>query len=290
MTQQETLFLIDLMPILYRGHFVFLKKPRRTASGVITSSLSLFATMLEQVTRVFRPTHLAIAMESEAPTFRHRLYPAYKAQREKMPEDIAASIGQARELAAAWGFRTVRAEGYEADDVLGTLATRAAAQGFKVVIATPDKDLGQLAGPSVSILHPGDPEPLSAEEICAHWGLADPGQMVDFLALAGDASDNVPGVPGVGPKTAVKLLRQYGSLEGLLAAADRLPGRTGEAIRAHVGDIRLSKRLVTIVRDAPIDADLEAFRLAPPDAAALVPVLRKYELRQVASRLNYDWG
>ena len=290
MTQQETLFLIDLMPILYRGHFVFLKKPRRTASGVITSSLSLFATMLEQVTRVFRPTHLAIAMESEAPTFRHRLYPAYKAQREKMPEDIAASIGQARELAAAWGFRTVRVEGYEADDVLGTLATRAAAQGFKVVIATPDKDLGQLAGPSVSILHPGDPEPLSAEEICAHWGLADPGQMVDFLALAGDASDNVPGVPGVGPKTAVKLLRQYGSLEGLLAAADRLPGRTGEAIRAHVGDIRLSKRLVTIVRDAPIDADLEAFRLAPPDAAALVPVLRKYELRQVASRLNYDWG
>ena len=290
MTNQETLFLIDLMPILYRGHFVFLKKPRRTATGIVTSSLSLLATTLEQVVRVFRPTHLAIAMESEGPTFRHRLYPPYKAQREKMPEDIAASIGQARELAAAWGIRTVRAEGFEADDVLGTLATRAVAQGFRVVIATPDKDLGQLAGPNVAILHPGDPEPLSADEICAHWGLSEPGQMVDYLALAGDTSDNVPGIPGVGPKTALKLLREYGTLEALLAAADRVPGRTGEAIRGHIEDARISKRLVTIVRDAPVEAELEDFRLAPPDGAALAPVLRKYELRQVAMRMNLELG
>ena len=175
----ETLFLVDLMPILYRGHFVFLKRPRRTASGIVTSSISLFATTLEQLLRVYRPTHLAIALESVGPTFRHALYPPYKAQREKMPEDIAAAIGQAEELARAWGIRSVRAEGFEADDVLGTLAERGAAQGFKVVIATPDKDLGQLAGPSVSILHPGDEAPLSAEAICAQWGLSEPARAGD---------------------------------------------------------------------------------------------------------------
>ena len=282
----ETLFLVDLMPILYRGHFVFLKRPRRTASGIVTSSVSLFAATLEQILRVHRPTHLAIALESEGPTFRHTLYPPYKAQREKMPEDIAASIGQAEELARAWGIRTVRAEGFEADDVLGTLAERGVAQGLKVVIATPDKDLGQLAGPSVSILHPGDEAPLSAEDICAQWGLAEPARMIDYLALAGDASDNIPGVPGIGPKTAVKLLREFGTLEGLLERAGEIPGKAGEAIRAHLDDARLSKRLVTIVRDAPVAETLEALRLGPPDLAALAPVLAKYELRQVAARLG----
>lgn len=282
----ETLFLVDLMPILYRGHFVFLKRPRRTASGIVTSSISLFATTLEQLLRVYRPTHLAIALESVGPTFRHTLYPPYKAQREKMPEDIAAAIGQAEELARAWGIRTVRAEGFEADDVLGTLAERGAAQGFKVVIATPDKDLGQLAGPSVSILHPGDEAPLSAEAICAQWGLAEPARMVDYLALAGDASDNIPGVPGIGPKTAVKLLREFGTLEGLLGRAGEIPGKAGEAIRAHADDARLSKRLVTIVRDAPVPETLEELRLGPPDLSALAPVLAKYELRQVANRLG----
>ena len=286
MTPKGTLFLVDLMPILYRGHFVFLKKPRRTASGINTSSVSLFANTLEQLIRVFRPTHLAVAAESHAPTFRHRLYAPYKAQREKMPEDIAAAIEQSRELADAWGIRTVTAEGFEADDVMGTLAERAVAEGFAVVIATPDKDLGQLAGPNVTILHPGDETPLTAEAICTHWGLADPEQMVDYLALAGDASDNIPGVPGIGPKTAAKLLRDHGSLDALLAAADDIPGRAGETLRAHLDEARLSKRLVTIVRDVPLALSLDDLRLAPPDAATLAPVLAKFELRQVAIRLN----
>ena len=282
-----TLLLVDLMPILYRGHFVFLKNPRRTASGIVTSSLSLFATTLEQMLRLFTPTHMAIALESSGPTFRHTLYPPYKAQREKMPEDIAAAIGQAKELAEAWGIRTVQAEGYEADDVLGTLAARAVEAGFQqVIIATPDKDLGQLAGPHVSILHPGDQTLLSAEELCAKWGISSPEQMIDYLALAGDASDNIPGVPGVGAKTTVKLLATYGTLDNLLAHAGEVKGKTGESILTHAEDARLSKRLVTIVRDAPVAETLDDLILAQLDTAKLAPVLAKYELRQVANRIG----
>ncbi|MBO7182105.1 MAG: DNA polymerase I, partial [Kiritimatiellae bacterium] len=150
-TPKGKLIVIDLMPILYRGYFVFLSKPRRTAEGINTSSLSLLASTLEQMIRKFNPTHLAIAMESSTPTFRHTLYPEYKAQREKMPEDIAASILQPQELAAAWGVKLISMDGYEADDVLGTLAARGAADGFEVIIASPDKDLGQLAGENISI-------------------------------------------------------------------------------------------------------------------------------------------
>ncbi len=283
-------FLIDLMPILYRGYFVFMKKPRRTAAGVNTSSLALLANTLEQIYRVYAPSHMALAFESATPTFRHTLFPAYKAQRDKMPEDIAAAIGQAEELAHAWGIPTVRADGFEADDVLGTLAERAVSRGFEVVIATPDKDLGQLAGPHVAILHPGDQTPLSAADICAQWGIDTPARLIDYLALAGDASDNVPGVPGIGPKTAVRLLREHGDLDTLLAHAGGIKGRAGELLQTHADDARLSKRLVTIVRDAPVPDDLEAFRLAPPDPARLLPVLRKYELKQVALRLGLAVG
>ena len=284
---EDTLLLVDLMPILYRGHFVFLKRPRRTAAGVVTSSLSLFATTLEQMIRQHSPSHLAIALESKSPTFRHTLYPPYKAQREKMPEDIAAAIDQSVELAEAWGIRTVRADGFEADDVLGTLAARAVAAGFgKVIIATPDKDLGQLAGPNVSILHPGEHTLLSAEELCAQWGIDAPERMIDFLALAGDASDNIPGVPGVGGKTALKLLKGFGTVDNLIAHAGEVSGKVGEALRAHLDDLRMSKRLVTIVRDAPVAESLDDLRLAPPDGAKLAAVLAKYELRQVANRLG----
>lgn len=279
-------FLIDLMPILYRGYFVFLKKPRRTATGLNTSSLALFASTIEQILRTFSPTHLAIAAESLTPTFRHQKFPPYKAQREKMPEDIAAAIGQAEELAAAWGIPVVRADGFEADDVLGTLASRAAAEGAQVVIASPDKDLGQLAAPNIAIFRPGEQAPLSADAICAQWGVQTPAQLIDYLALAGDTSDNVPGIPGVGPKTAKRLLHQFGSVENLLTHAAELSGKTGEAVRAHIEDVKLSKFLVTIVRNVPIDLPLDALRVRPPELARLAPVLRKYELNTVANRLG----
>ncbi|MBR4946372.1 MAG: DNA polymerase I, partial [Kiritimatiellae bacterium] len=231
MPSNGKLIVIDLMPILYRGYFVFLSKPRRTADGINTSSLSLLASTLEQMIKKFNPTHLAIAMESQTPTFRHTLYPEYKAQREKMPEDIAAAIGQAQELATAWGIPLLQVDGYEADDILGTLAARGAAEGFEVIVASPDKDLGQLADDRISIYRPGDAQPSTAAEIAQQWQIPSAASMVDYLALAGDASDNIPGVPGIGQKTAIKLLQTYQTLENLLAQADTVKGKTGEILR-----------------------------------------------------------
>ena len=282
----RTLLLIDLMPILYRGYFVFLNKPRRTASGVNTSSLTLFANTVEQMRRVFKPSHMAIAMESRTPTFRHQLYPPYKGQREKMPEDIAASIDQAQELAAAWGIKTLQADGYEADDILGTLAERGARDGFEVIVASPDKDLGQLAGPHTRIYRPGETSPLGAEEICAQWGIAFPAQLIDYLALAGDMADNIPGVPGVGPKTACRLIQTYGSVENLLAHAEEIPRKAGELIRAHREALSLSKRLTAIERNVPLACTWDELRLPNLDLEALAPVLRRYELNMVAHRLG----
>lgn len=286
MAYKGRLLAIDLMPILYRGYFVFLNKPRRTAAGLNTSSLVLFATTLEQLIREWKPTHVAIATESLGPTFRHRLYPPYKAQREKMPEDIAAAIGQARELADAWGIRTLRSEGFEADDVLGTLATRGARDGFEVMVASPDKDLGQLVGPDISLIRPGENRRLAERDICEQWGIASPERMVDYLALAGDVSDNVPGIPGVGPKTATRLIREFGGFDALLARAGEVKGRIGESLRANLETVRLSKTLVTICRDVPLEVAWDDLILAPPSLPTLAPVLLKYELNLVANRLG----
>ncbi len=280
------LLVIDLMPILYRGYFVFLSKPRKTATGINTSSLSLLATTLEQLFRTFNPTHLAIAFESQTPTFRHERYPAYKAQREKMPEDIAAAIGQAEELARAWNIPTLQMDGFEADDILGTLATQGHEAGLEVVIVSPDKDLGQLAGEGISVFRPGEDAPLSADAICQQWQITSPSQMIDYLALAGDASDNIPGVPGVGPKTAIKLLQTYQSVENILAHAAEIPGRTGKLLQEHQADATLSKFLVTIVRDVPLAVTLDALAVQPFDRQTLGAVLQKYELNTVAKRLG----
>ena len=286
MAYKGRLLAIDLMPILYRGYFVFLKKPRRTASGINTSSLVLFATTLEQMIREWKPTHVAIAMESLGPTFRHRLYPPYKAQREKMPEDISAAIGQAVELAEAWGIRTLRAEGFEADDVLGTLATRGAESGFEVLIASPDKDLGQLVGPHVSLIRPGENRRLTEQDICEQWDIDSPQRMIDYLALAGDVSDNIPGIPGVGPKTASKLLREFGGFDQLLARANEVKGRIGDSLRSDPEAVRISKTLVTIVRDVPLEVSWNDLALTSPRLSVLAPVLQKYELNLVANRLG----
>ena len=286
MEPKGKLLVIDLMPILYRGYFVFLNNPRRTVSGVNTSSLVLFAGTLEQMIRELRPTHLAVAAESKGPTFRHKLYPAYKAQREKMPEDIAAAIGQSEELLQAWGFRQLSVEGYEADDVLGTLAARGVAEGFEVVVASPDKDLGQLVGPQVKLFRPGENQLLGEAEVCSQWHIARSAQMIDYLALAGDSSDNIPGVPGVGPKTAARLLEEYGSLDNLLARSGEIPGVVGRRLRENLDTVELSRQLVTIVRDVPMAVAWDELAVRPPNMEALAPVLRKYELRQLCVRLG----
>ncbi len=284
----KRLFVIDLMPILYRGHFVFLSHPRRTASGVVTSCVSLFATTLEQILREYNPTHIAIAMESNTPTFRHQLYAPYKAQREKMPEDIGEGILHAQELAEAMGIAMIRVDGFEADDILGTLATRGANEGFEVVVVSPDKDLGQLVAPRVKLLRPGERSAWDEAAVCEHWQVSSPARLLDYLALAGDSSDNIPGVPGVGGKTAVKLLQDYGDIEQILAHADTIPGKLGERIRDNVEMARLCRQLVTIVCDVPVSQTWDDLAVRPLDAAKVLPVLQKYELNQVAKRLGLE--
>ncbi len=291
----EKLFIIDLMPFLYRGHFVFLRNPRLTASGINTSALLGLANGLQSILKREKPTHAVLAMDPGGPTFRHRAYPPYKAQREKMPEDLAASIPYAFELAEALRIPVVRVADYEADDVMGTLAVKGVAAGFDVYMATPDKDAAQLVRPGVRLYRParaGDTAEVYDEAgVCAHWNLTSPAQMIDFLALAGDASDNIPGIRGVGEKTAADLLAKYGSVEGILENQPRLKGKLSERVFAGREDVKISKFLTTIRTDVPIEPDWNAYRLDGIDTEKLAKVCAKFELNRLAKEfLGAGWG
>ncbi len=282
----KRLFIVDLMPFLYKGHFVFLKKPRITTSGMNTSALMGLVGGLQTILKKENPTHLVLAMDPQGPTFRHEMYPEYKAQREKMPEDLAKAIPYAFEVAAALGIEVLQVEHYEADDVMGTLACRAAEQGFEVFVATPDKDAAQLVRPHVTLYRPahaGDSaEYYDEEKVNEHWHLTSPKQMIDYLALVGDSADNIPGIHGVGEKTAAGLLAQFGTLEEVLAHADEIKGKMGERVKAGAADARMSKTLATICTDVPLTVDFEQFRLKPYDRAKLEPVCAKFELFRLA--------
>ena len=284
----KKLFIIDLMPFLYRGHFAFLKSPRLTSTGINTSALFGFANGVTAILKDFAPTHAVLAMDPDGPTFRHEAYPPYKAQREKMPEDLAASIPYAFELAEALRLPVLRQKGFEADDVMGTLAVRAAAEGFDVYLATPDKDAAQLVAPRIHLFRPGrgggDPEIYDEAKVCEHWQLSSPRQMIDWLALAGDASDNIPGVRGVGEKTATLLLAQYGTVENLVAHAAELKGKLAEKVAAGAEDARTSKFLTTIRTDVPMDVSFDDFSCREPDAEKLRAVCTKFELNALARR------
>ncbi len=285
----KTLFVIDTMPLLYRGHFVFLKNPRMTSTGLNTSALHGFAATLAQILAEHKPTHAALVLDSLTPTFRHLEYPAYKAQRQKMPEDIAAAIPMAIELAQALQIPVLRVDGFEADDLMGSLAEAAAGEGFETFLVTPDKDIAQLVSCATRLYRPGkagaEAEIYTAEEVCKHWDLTSPAQMVDYLGLAGDASDNIPGISGVGEKTAQALLKQFGSLDAVLDGAAQLKGKLAEKVAAGRGQALLSRRLATIRRDVPLPVAVDALARREPDTDALRAVLAKYELAQIGQRL-----
>ena len=282
----DKLFIIDLMPFLYKGHFVFLRNPRMTASGINTSALLGLVNGLSGILRTQKPTHAVLAMDPGGPTFRHEAYAPYKAQRQKMPEDLAASIPYAFELAEALRIPVVRVDGFEADDVMGTLAVKGAEAGFDVYLATPDKDAAQLVRPGVRLYRPahaGDAaEIYDAAKVCEHWHLREPRQMIDYLALAGDASDNIPGIRGVGEKTATDLLSRFGDVEGILANAASLKGKLAEKVANSRDDALLSKFLTTIRTDVPIAPDWNAYRLDGIDRDKLAAVCEKFELTRLA--------
>lgn len=283
------LFILDMMPFLYRGHFVFLRSPRITSSGINTSALLGLANSLASILRKERPDSIVFAMDPGGPSFRHKAYPLYKAQREKMPEDLAACIPYAMELAEVLGIPVLRMDGYEADDIMGTLAVKGAAAGYDVVLATPDKDAAQLVQPGVRLYRPGrageDAEIYDVAGVCEHWSLTSPAQMIDFLALAGDASDNIPGIRGVGEKTAVSLLEKYGSVEGVIAAAPFLKGKLAEKVAQGAEDAKLSKFLTTIRTDVPVEPDWDAYRLKAFDREKLKAFCAKFELSRFAREL-----
>ncbi len=288
-TTRDRLFIVDVMPLLYRGHFVFLKNPRLTTTGINTSALYGFASTLLQIIDEQKPTHLVLVFDSKTPTFRHEEFPAYKAQRQKAPEDLVAAIPMVSEIAAALNIPALRVDGFEADDLMGTLARRAEKAGFLTYLATPDKDVAQLVDDHTYLFRPGKAnspaEILGVPEVCAHWGLKSPVQMVDFLGMAGDSSDNIPGIAGVGEKTALALLEQFGSLDGVYEHLSELKGKQGEKVAAGKDLAYISRRLATIRDDVPLPVSFDELKRQEPDREALKAVLTKYELLQVGRRL-----
>ncbi|MDL2209166.1 DNA polymerase I, partial [Parabacteroides sp. OttesenSCG-928-O15] len=240
------LFLIDAYALIYRSYYAFIKNPRINSKGMNTSAIFGFVNSLEDVLKRENPSHIAVAFDPPGPTFRHEAYEAYKAQREETPEDIRASVPIIKEIIQAYNIPILEVLGYEADDVIGTISKQAAGEGFEVYMMTPDKDYGQLVGDHIYMYRPkfgGDYEVMGVDEVLAKYGLTSTEQVIDLLALMGDSSDNIPGCPGVGEKTAQKLLSEFGTIENLLANTDKLKGALQKKVQENVEQIRFSKFL-----------------------------------------------
>ena len=286
----KTLYLLDGMALAYRAHFALIRSPIYTSKGFNSSAIFGFTgTLIELITKK-QPSHLAVVFDTSAPTARHILHPEYKAQREAMPEDLAAAMPHLSRVAEAFGIPVLKMDGYEADDIIGTLAHRAEADGFdEVFMVTPDKDFGQLVTEKIKMYRPsrqGDgAEILGVDEIKAKWDIIRVDQVIDMLGLCGDVSDNIPGVPGIGPKTAAKLLAAYDNVDNIIAHVDELKGKQQERVRDNAEQARLSKTLATIQLDVPIDADWDNLRLDAPSQDKLVPLFAEFEFRTLAKRI-----
>ena len=285
----KKLFLLDGMALVYRAHFAFITRPILTSKGVNTSALYGFTQMLLDIQKNQQPTHLAVAFDTQAPTQRHVEFPDYKAHREEMPEELSAALPHVRQMAAALNVPVLICDGYEADDIIGTLVRSAGKEGFTSYMVTSDKDFGQLITANTFIYKPSRSgegvEIIGLPEIQSRWGVQRPEQVVDVLALMGDASDNIPGVPGIGEKTAMKLIAQYDTLENLLAHAGELTGRVKQTLETNREQALLSKRLATIICDAPCAVDLEALKVQPPNEEKLKALLVEFEFNSIGRRL-----
>ena len=282
------LFLLDAYALIYRAYYGFIKNPRINSRGENVSAVFGFLNSLEEVLSKEQPTHIGVAFDPAGGTFRHKTYPPYKAQREETPEAIRFGTPIIKEILEAYNIPVIEVAGYEADDVIGTLAHQADAQGITTFMMTPDKDYGQLVTPNVSIFKPRSFGPgfetLGPAEVCAKWGISSPLQVIDILGLMGDASDNIPGCPKVGEKTASQLIQQFGSIEQLLASTDQLKGKLRERVEENMEQIRLSRWLATIVTDVPVSLDLETLAYKDPDRERLTELFQRYELRALLQR------
>ncbi|MBC8095617.1 MAG: DNA polymerase I, partial [Akkermansiaceae bacterium] len=288
----KKLFLLDGMALVYRAHFALVARPIFTSKGVNSSALYGFTQTVLDILGKQQPTHLAVALDTDAPTPRHKAYPEYKATRQAMPEDLAAALPHVRRMLEAFRIPLLECDGYEADDIIGTLARKAEKEGFQTYMVTPDKDFGQLVDANTFLYKPsrmGDGvEVLGIPEIQKRWGIQRTEQVVDVLALMGDSSDNIPGVPGIGEKTAIKLISEFGSVENLLARTAELKGRVKESLETNRDIALLSKQLVTIMCDAPCPCDLDAMKLRPPNEEALKALFVEFEFNSIGRRLFGD--
>ena len=280
----KTLLLIDAYAMIYRAYYAFIRAPRMNSRGENTSAIFGFVVTLEDLIKRIKPTHMAVAFDPAGPTFRHEAYEQYKAQRQETPEDIRWAVPRIKQLLEAMNIPVLDVPGYEADDVIGTLAHKAENDGFEVYMATPDKDYGQLVTDHVFMYRPrhnGGFEKLGPQEVCEKYGIQNQKQVIDLLGLMGDSSDNIPGCKGVGEKTAVQLLQQFGSIENLLANTDQLKGALQRKVQEQVEDIRFSYFLATIKTDVPIDFDAAALVCKDKNWDKLAPLYRELEFNSL---------
>lgn len=284
----EKLFLLDAYALIYRSYYAFIKNPRINSKGLNTSAIVGFVNTLQEVLTKEQPTYLGVAFDPHGPTFRSEAYPEYKAQREATPEDIRKAVPIIKDLLKAWNIPILQVDGYEADDVIGTLATKAGEQAVTTYMLTPDKDYGQLVKENVFIFRPrhgGGYETMGPEEVKQKYGIPSTSAVIDLLALMGDSADNFPGCPGVGEKTAVKLLNEFGSIEQLLNRTSELKGALKTKIEEHVDDIKMSYFLATIKTDVPIELNFEELKISEPDEEKLGQLMEELEFKTLANKI-----
>ncbi len=286
---EKKLFLLDAYALIYRAHFAFSKNPRINSKGLNTGVMMGFTNSLLEVINKQQPTHIAVAFDTAKPTFRHERFPEYKAHREATPEDIQQAVPYVREIISAFNIPILEKDGYEADDVIGTVAKQAAKEGFEVFMMTPDKDFAQLVDEHVYLYKPAymgnAVDILGVPEVLKKWDIEKVDQVRDILGLHGDASDNIPGIPGVGAKTAVKYVKAYGSIEGLLQHVDELKGKARENVEKYGSQGLLSKELATIETTVPLTFDLQAMEYKGPDKEKLTAIFNELEFRTLAQRV-----
>lgn len=280
------LFLIDAYALIYRSYYAFLRNPRINSKGLNTSAIMGFCNTLNEVLTKESPTHIGVAFD-HGKTFRHDAFPEYKAQREETPEDIKLSVPLIKQILEAMHIPILQVDGFEADDIIGTVATRFGSDGIETFMLTPDKDYGQLIGPNVFMYRPrhgGGYEIIGEKEVGDKYGIPTPAQVIDLLALMGDTADNFPGCPGVGEKTAAKLINQFGSIDNMLQHTDEIKGKLREKVENAVEDIKMSKFLATIRTDVPMQLDLDELKVEQPDEAKLRTIFEELEFRTLINK------
>ena len=280
----KTLLLIDAYAMIYRAYYAFIRAPRMNSRGENTSAIFGFVVTFEDLLKRLKPSHIAVAFDPAGPTFRHEAFEQYKAQRQETPEDIRWAVPRIKQILQAMNVPVLEVPGYEADDVIGTIAHKAEQEGFEVYMATPDKDYGQLVTEHIFMYRPrhtGGFEKLGPQEVCEKYGLQSQSQVIDLLGLMGDSSDNIPGCKGVGEKTAVQLLQQFGSIDNLLANTDQLKGALQRKIQEQVEEIRFSRFLATIKTDVPIEFDAQALVYQERNWELLAPIYRELEFNSL---------